>query len=429
MSRGKTPPAALEEEQSLLGAVLLRPTILHELKGSLDPSDFYKVGNQYTYLAMLQLHEHGHPIDAVTVADELERNGVLDEVDRGGGREYMTELMAATPSTSAFARYADIVIETSRRRRMILELAEAIEAAYDRGSDLDDLLKRVEGMSENTLIAPRSAEISGLFNISDFCLQAIAQEAERPFIIPGVMKALWRTILVAGEGIGKAVLMRFLAIHVAAGRDPWMPSLFIEPRKVLYIDVENPAETILHQCRIANRRIPLIDEARDNFYIWHREGGMNIRDRRPQAELEAVLQKVRPEIVFAGPLYKLYRRGQREDMEQAALEFTEILDDLRVRYGFALMLEHHSPKAASGAYRELNPFGSSLFMRWPELGLTLDFDGQVDPDATRYALNVGRFRRDRVLNDWPQKIERDPGYSTAWSPYWSRGRGTKLQDA
>lgn len=424
MSRGKTPPSAPEEEQSLLGAVMLRPTIVHDLIGSLDPSDFYRPAHQYIYLAALTLHEHGKPIDPVTMADELERGGVLDET---GGKEYLNELLNVTPSTSAFASYADVIIETSRRRRMIMEMAELIEACYMRGNDVDDVLQRAENMASNMLIAPRSADIKDLYSIADFAEMVAITEPSRPWLIPHLMKPLWRTMVVAGEGIGKAVLMRFLAGHIAAGRDPWNPSAYVEPRRCLYIDTENPAETIVHQMRVANRGFDLISESRETFYIWHREGGMNIRDRRPLAELEAVLQRTQPEIVFAGPLYKLYRRGPHEDMEQAALEFTETIDDLRTRYGFAIMLEHHSPKGASGAYRELNPFGSSLFMRWPEIGITLDFTDDADPESNHYSLKVGRFRRDRVINDWPQTIERNPHYRMAWYPGWIHGREKKME--
>jgi replicative DNA helicase len=244
------------------------------------------------------------------------------------------------------------------------------------------------------------------------------------------MKPLWRILLVAPEGWGKAVLMRFLAIHAAAGRDPWEPSTFIDPRRVLYIDVENAESSIVHQLRIANtlHGVNIIGEAADTMHIWHREGGIDLRQRRTQAELEAVLQKTRPEIVFAGPLYKLYRRRPNEDMEQAALEFVEVLDDLRVRYGFALMLEHHAPKASGGGYREMNPFGSSLFLRWPEFGITMEPQGNVQPTDTRYVMQLGRFRRDREIADWPDELIRGaPQSFTPWRARWNAGRGRALQ--
>lgn len=423
-------PSDLDAECSLLGAVILRPTIMNDLVGSLHVMDFHKPSHQFIYEAMQTLHGGGRAIDPVTVADELRRMGHLDNI---GGVASIAELTSSTPSISNFARYADVIIECSRRRRLIFNLSEVVDSAWDRSADIDELIKQAEAINADDLVASRSADIQGLYSIGEFAEIARLSliNDDQPWLIPGITKPRWRTMIVAQEGIGKAVLMRFLAIHAAAGRDPWAPRTFIEPRRVLYVDTENPAETIMHQLQIANRihDMNLIAEAGDNFHIWHREGGMNLRDRRPQAEFEAVLQRTRPEIVFIGPMYKCYRRSRNEDMEQAALEFTEVIDAFRVRYNFAIVLEHHAPKASSGAFREMNPFGSSLFLRWPELGITMEMDGGEGMTDDRYELTIGRFRRDRVKNDWPQKIERNPRSQLAWSGYWRDGRGRRLEES
>lgn len=426
---GMAPPHDLEAEQSLLGAVIIRPSIVKDINGSVDPADFYKPAHQWMLNAAYELHDHGQPIDAVTLAAELQRNGLIDDV---GGSAYINELMNATPSVSNYATYADIVVDCSRRRRVIEELAEMTTEAYSRGMDIDEILGRVELIPHSSLIAKRTSELTGLYDIVEFACSVTDEDIKRPWLIEHLCKPMWRTMIVAPEGVGKAVLLRFLGIHAAAGRDPWQPEVFTSAqRKVLYVDTENPAETILHQLRIANRAhgTDLIAEAHGFFSIWHREGGMDLRQRRVQIEFEHALQKSEPEIVMMGPLYKLYRRSPREDMEQAALEFTEILDDFRVRYGFALFLEHHAPKATGGTFRELNPFGSSLYMRWPEIGITLDYDGNVGPDDIDYTLKVGRFRRDRVVNDWPSYIERDHLSAYAWKPMWPLGRLGKLAAA
>lgn len=220
-------------------------------------------------------------------------------------------------------------------------------------------------------------------------------------------------------------LMRYLGLHAAAGRDPWNPTHFIDPVRTLYIDVENPDTTILHQIEIANPPIDLEAEAAENYFIWHREGGMNLRERRTQAELERVLQETRPQLVFAGPLYKMYRRGGGEDMEQATIEFLRVLDDFRVRYNFAIFLEHHAPKG-SGGFREMNPFGSSALLRWPEFGITLETEGDPAPDETKIALKVGRFRRDREPADWPTQLFRGQlGQREAWAARWAAGRNRR----
>ena len=50
----------------------------------------------------------------VTVADELRRDGLLDEI---GGIERLHELQNATPSMSNAAHYAKIVQDTALLRR------------------------------------------------------------------------------------------------------------------------------------------------------------------------------------------------------------------------------------------------------------------------------------------------------------------------
>ena len=47
-----------------------------------------------------------------------------------------------------------------------------------------------------------------------------------------------------------------------------------------------------------------------------------------------------------------------------------MLDDLRTRFGFALVLEHHAPKPRGGR-RDLLPFGSQRWLARPELGIRL----------------------------------------------------------
>jgi replicative DNA helicase len=73
---------------------------------------------------------------------------------------------------------------------------------------------------------------------------------------------------------------------------------------------------------------------------------------------------------------------------------------LRTRYGFALMMEHHAPQSIGGA-REIRPYGSSYWLRWPEIGIALSRkDGRDD------VLSVSRWRGDRFPSDWPVEFER-----------------------
>ncbi|MBK9178745.1 MAG: site-specific DNA-methyltransferase [Acidimicrobiales bacterium] len=94
-------------------------------------------------------------------------------------------------------------------------------------------------------------------------------------------------------------------------------------------------------------------------------------------------------------------------------EVQHVLDDLRTRYRFALLVEHHAPKRQAGV-RELAPYGSSLWLRWPELGLKL-----IPTDDTNRVMDVGRWRGDRRQSGWPARLER--GTPWPWVGVWPDG--------
>lgn len=405
-------PHDLAAEESVIGAALIRPSVIGPIAGYLDAGDFFKPLHQTIWYEMLDMYAHGKPIDVVTV------NAAVTDASA----QMLLEMVNATPAVSNVGRYAELIVELARRRFLLAHYANLIDDCYN--LDADTVLDRdAEGRTLRQLGRRKGADVQGLMSLQDFTVHARTKEVWGEWLAPHIFRPRWRVICVAGEGVGKAVLMRYLGLHIAAGRDPWLPSSYITPRRVLYIDAENSDTTIDHQNSIANRDVDFQVEVEDRYHIWRREQGLNLRDRRAQAEFEAVLQDVRPDIVFAGPLYKFTRRHRGEDLEQGTLEMLEVLDDFRVRYNFALMLEHHAPKATGGMHRDLNPFGSSALMRWPEFGITLEIDGNPFPDDEELTLNVGRFRRDREPADWPNQITRGrPGQRQAWVPYWKRGR-------
>lgn len=404
------PPHDLTAEESLIGAALIRQQTVELFKGFVDPNDFYRPLHQRIWNAMLTLHDSGSPIDLVTIGNML-----LEPSER----EVLIKCMNTTPAVSGAQKYAEIVVELSRRRALLMHLSSLAEMCY--ATDADQVIALMDPQADH-LISKRNTEIKDLYSITEFHDKVSKIEDDGEWLIPHIMRPRWRIVLVAGEGVGKGTLMRSLGLHAAAGRDPWDPGHYIIPRRTLYVDAENPDTTILHQIKISNLNVNLVDEAADYYSIWHREGGINLRDRRARAEFDAVLQKTQPEIVFAGPFYKLFRRKASEDLEQSTIEFLEILDDFRVRYNFALMLEAHAPKG-NGGYREMNPRGSAALLGWPEFGITLEPVGNPLPHEDAMTLDVGRFRRDREKADWPSQIMRGQiGQRTAFTGRWPMGK-------
>jgi replicative DNA helicase len=138
-SDGRVPPHNVQAEESVLGALLLsRDAIGQVSEQGLVPADFYRPAHQHIFDAIRSLYSSGGPVDTVTVADELRRGGLLDEI---GGSESLHELQNATPAISSAGHYAKIVQDTAMLRRLIYVAGDIAEIAY---SEPDDVAKALD---------------------------------------------------------------------------------------------------------------------------------------------------------------------------------------------------------------------------------------------------------------------------------------------
>lgn len=139
---GKLPPQNIEAEQSLLGALLIDKDSIVEVAEVLRPDHFYRTeqhGNIYS--SILELFEKREPIDLVTVTERLKQKGVLDKV---GGSAYLTELVNMVPTAAHIQSYARIIKEHSLRRTLIQNSTRFVEAGYDEGRDVQDIIEECE---------------------------------------------------------------------------------------------------------------------------------------------------------------------------------------------------------------------------------------------------------------------------------------------
>jgi replicative DNA helicase len=139
----RVPPANLEAEASLLGAMLLSRDAISAAVEIVHTEDFYRPAHAHVYDAITTLYGSGQPVDAVTVAEELDRAGVLDEI---GGSQLLISLQVATPATSSAARYAKIVEERALLRRLIGVAGEIAELGYNVPDDVVQAVDKAESL-------------------------------------------------------------------------------------------------------------------------------------------------------------------------------------------------------------------------------------------------------------------------------------------
>lgn len=123
-------PHSIEAEQSVLGGLMLAPDKLAAVADWLTEADFFRADHRVIFRGILALHEAGKPSDAVTLGEWIEASALGDQM---GGTGYLIHLASSTPSAANLVAYAEIVVEHSRKRRVI-ELGSALVAdGFERG--------------------------------------------------------------------------------------------------------------------------------------------------------------------------------------------------------------------------------------------------------------------------------------------------------
>ena len=118
VSEGRVPPQAVEIEEQVLGAMLLEKEAVSKVIEVLDEEAFHAERNRRIFKAIIVLFERSEPADVITVAEELRRQGQLENA---GGEAYLVELTMKVTSAANVEYHARIVLEKALMRRLIAE--------------------------------------------------------------------------------------------------------------------------------------------------------------------------------------------------------------------------------------------------------------------------------------------------------------------
>lgn len=140
-SRVQTQPHNRQAEEAVLGSVLIDPESYYDVGQIIRSDNFYIIRNRWIWEVFTYLHEQRLPIDILTLTEELENRGQLDET---GGQAYLMMLVNQTPSSLNAQAYAKIVEETSVRRRMLTTANEMAKLAYQEDKEIEQVIQSVE---------------------------------------------------------------------------------------------------------------------------------------------------------------------------------------------------------------------------------------------------------------------------------------------
>jgi len=186
----KTPPHNLEAEKTVLGGILVQNRNLNVVLSIITPEDFYKEANQKIIMTIISLVDKGQPVDLLTLSEELQKGGALEEV---GGVSYLSSLMDGVPKSLNIEHHAQIIKEKSLLRRLILSSAKIMSSSYEQREDADELLneaqKAIIEVAEQR-IKPGFVPVSALTTPTLEMIHAISQRQETVIGVPSGFRDL-----------------------------------------------------------------------------------------------------------------------------------------------------------------------------------------------------------------------------------------------
>jgi len=95
------PPHSIEAEQAVLGGLMLDNNAWERVLDQVSDGDFYRHDHRLIFRAIAKLADQNSPIDVVTLAEQLDKEGQTSQV---GGLGYLGEL-AKTRRPSPTSRH------------------------------------------------------------------------------------------------------------------------------------------------------------------------------------------------------------------------------------------------------------------------------------------------------------------------------------
>ncbi|MBU1519354.1 replicative DNA helicase, partial [Patescibacteria group bacterium] len=137
----RVPPQNIEGEKALLGSIMLKPDVFHDIVDIISPDVFYTECHRKIFRAMLDLYSKNQPIDLLSLSSRLKEKKELQNI---GGSSYLTEIIEGVPSSANVKYYADIIYKKFILRNIIVAADHIAELGYNEHLELEQLIDEVE---------------------------------------------------------------------------------------------------------------------------------------------------------------------------------------------------------------------------------------------------------------------------------------------
>ena len=168
----RIPPYSLEAEQTVIGSMLMSREAVYTATEYVGEDDFYTPEQRTAFAAIYTLFRENRPIDLITVQDQLNKMGKLEEV---GGVEYLTNISLNVPTSAHVKEYARIVQEKSILRRLIRSANEITADSFEGKEKLEEILNKAEERIFNIIQNRRTSDLVLIKSLINPALDSIAR--------------------------------------------------------------------------------------------------------------------------------------------------------------------------------------------------------------------------------------------------------------
>ncbi|WP_433678051.1 AAA family ATPase [Nocardia sp. CA-119907] len=420
----------IEAEQQILGAALYTEanTEVARMVADIPTDAFYRPAHQLLHATLVDVLRDGGPADPVVIIEKAASRGEL-----GGNTQRLRMLtleMLGKGMPGSVPYFADRIITLWHARTAVAEATRMIQKLHvlHRNGDLSLTGQVVARAREGLDLDFTDPAAPGVSALPPSVAELLAGSDSYDWLIPQLFEYGDRMILTGIEGLGKSTLLTQIACAVTAGLHPFLAAPITGhgapesvSHRVLVIDAENLPGQLRRRYRNIVARVDAVCDQQnhphpdwnDELRIEARPDGVRLEDPRELRRIEAAIAAHQPVLVVAGPLYRL--NALDTEAADGARELVRILDGLRVKYRFTLILEGHIPHAADGRSRSVRPIGSSLLLRWPEFGYGIvPGRGHEDEEhPTVVNLRQWRYARDERL--FPHELHHST-HGLPWTP-------------
>lgn len=259
-SLGRLQPQELEFEKSVLGALLLEKDAYSLISDILTPESFYDPRNQKVYSAISKLHVAQHPVDILTVVEQLRTDGTFDEV---GGVAYLSSLTQNIVSSSHIEYHARVIAQKSTARELISYSANVQDKAFDPTQDIDELMQEAEGSLFKLSQKKLKKDYQQIDRVITEAYEMLHKAAERTDGMSGIasgfhaldrMTSGWQNsdlvILAARPAMGKTAFALSMAKNIAVDQNIPVALFSLEMSNVQLIN-----RVIVNTCEIKGEKI------------------------------------------------------------------------------------------------------------------------------------------------------------------------------